>query len=54
MSCENCDSPIPEARLRAVPTATLCVRCQAQIDAPIRVPKAVLVAYAETDIVRSR
>jgi len=26
--CATCDEPIPEARLRAVPWATLCVRCQ--------------------------
>lgn len=26
--CEECDEPIPPARLNAIPTATLCVRCQ--------------------------
>ena len=26
--CATCGEPIPEARLRAVPWATLCVRCQ--------------------------
>jgi phage/conjugal plasmid C-4 type zinc finger TraR family protein len=26
--CEDCDERIPPARLKAVPTATLCVRCQ--------------------------
>jgi DnaK suppressor protein len=26
--CEECDEPIPPARLKAMPTATLCVRCQ--------------------------
>ena len=26
--CEECDEPIPPARLKAIPTATLCVRCQ--------------------------
>ncbi len=26
--CRNCEEPIPEARLEAVPWASLCVRCQ--------------------------
>ena len=26
--CEECDEPIPPARLKAIPTATLCVSCQ--------------------------
>jgi DnaK suppressor protein len=26
--CQECDEPIPLARLKAIPTATLCVRCQ--------------------------
>lgn len=26
--CEECDAAIPPARLKAIPTATLCVRCQ--------------------------
>ncbi|GAA3650477.1 TraR/DksA family transcriptional regulator [Microbacterium marinilacus] len=26
-TCETCGAPIPEARLRARPTATRCVRC---------------------------
>jgi len=26
--CEECDEPIPPARLKAIPTATLCVLCQ--------------------------
>jgi len=26
--CEECDEPIPPARLKAIPTATLCVPCQ--------------------------
>jgi DnaK suppressor protein len=26
--CEECAEPIPPARLKAMPTATLCVRCQ--------------------------
>ena len=29
-SCENCGLPIPEARLRALPFARLCVHCQEQ------------------------
>jgi hypothetical protein len=33
--CEECDQPIPEKRLRAVPAATLCVPClEAQGDVP--------------------
>jgi hypothetical protein len=33
--CEECDQPIPQKRLRAVPTATLCVPClEAQGDVP--------------------
>ncbi len=27
-ACENCGKPIPTARLKAVPYATLCVKCQ--------------------------
>jgi DnaK suppressor protein len=42
--CEECDQPIPPARLKAVPIATLCVRCQtaAELRAPRngRVPHA--------------
>jgi RNA polymerase-binding transcription factor DksA len=26
--CEECDALIPAARLNAIPTATLCIRCQ--------------------------
>lgn len=26
--CEFCEEPIPEARLKAIPTATLCVPCK--------------------------
>lgn len=26
--CEECDSPIPEARRKAVPGVRLCVKCQ--------------------------
>ena len=28
--CENCGNPIPVERLRAMPQAKLCVRCQAE------------------------
>lgn len=28
--CEACDTPLPLARLRALPTARYCVACQAQ------------------------
>ena len=30
--CEECDTPIPEARRQAVPGVRLCVDCQAQHD----------------------
>lgn len=29
-ACMHCDDPIPEKRLRALPWAVLCVRCQEQ------------------------
>ena len=28
MQCEQCDTPIPEARRKAMPGARLCVDCQ--------------------------
>lgn len=31
-SCEDCDSPIPEARRIAVPGVRLCVACQTKHD----------------------
>jgi DnaK suppressor protein len=31
--CAECDARIPPARLRAVPTAALCVRCQTAAEA---------------------
>jgi phage/conjugal plasmid C-4 type zinc finger TraR family protein len=31
--CAECEEPIPEARRRAVPGATLCVECQRARDA---------------------
>ncbi len=30
--CKDCGEPIPEARLKARPTATLCVGCQEQAE----------------------
>lgn len=30
--CQNCDQPIPVARLRAIPTATYCVKCRTELD----------------------
>ncbi len=32
-ACEDCEAPIPLARLRALPLATRCVRCQQRADA---------------------
>jgi DnaK suppressor protein len=31
--CEECDGPIGQERLRALPYATLCVRCQQRLEA---------------------
>lgn len=31
--CEDCDAPIPEKRLQAIPHATKCVACQAEAEA---------------------
>lgn len=31
--CENCDRPIGNARLAALPEATLCIDCQRQLEA---------------------
>jgi DnaK suppressor protein len=45
--CEECDQPIPPARLKAVPTATLCVRCQTAAES--RVPRTVRVRHAAWD-----
>ncbi|WP_071886737.1 TraR/DksA family transcriptional regulator [[Enterobacter] lignolyticus] len=28
LTCEDCDTPIPEARRIAIPGVTLCVHCQ--------------------------
>ena len=35
-ACEACDAPIVGARLRALPTARLCVRCQSRREADER------------------
>lgn len=35
--CQSCEDPIPDKRLRAVPWAKYCVRCQERLaDAPYR------------------
>lgn len=31
-TCTDCDNPIPEKRLRAVPSATRCTSCQEVVD----------------------
>jgi DnaK suppressor protein len=36
--CQECDEPIPPARLKAIPTATLCVLCQGAVER--RAPRA--------------
>lgn len=30
--CENCDEEIPLARLQALPYATMCIRCQREVE----------------------
>ncbi|MDF0752416.1 DksA/TraR family C4-type zinc finger protein [Marinobacter sp. 71-i] len=30
--CEECDSPIPEARRKAIPGVRLCITCQAALE----------------------
>ena len=30
--CEECDKPIPLARLKALPYATLCIQCQTKLE----------------------
>ena len=34
--CEQCDQPIAQQRLDAIPWARLCVKCQSQSEAPAR------------------
>lgn len=36
-SCENCEEEIPSKRLDAVPWAHLCIACQKEAEAPVRV-----------------
>lgn len=31
-NCEECNSPIPKARRRAIPGVRLCVGCQSELD----------------------
>lgn len=31
-TCDNCGNPIDEKRLRALPEATLCISCQAEVE----------------------
>lgn len=31
-NCDHCDEPIPLARLQALPYATLCIRCQREVE----------------------
>ena len=45
--CEECDEQIPPARLNAIPTATLCVRCQSA--AELRAPGAARARYPTSD-----
>jgi phage/conjugal plasmid C-4 type zinc finger TraR family protein len=33
--CQECDEEIPEARRRAMPGVTTCIRCQSEIDRQI-------------------
>ena len=35
--CDECNKPIPEARREAVPGVRLCVPCQAQQDAEVKI-----------------
>ena len=52
VSCEDCDKPIPGARLAAMPTATLCRPCQERKDIePLSPGRSELVrsAIAEAD-----
>ena len=45
--CEECEEMIPPARLEAIPTATLCVRCQTA--AELHAPRAVRARPAAWD-----
>jgi RNA polymerase-binding transcription factor DksA len=52
--CEECDQPIPQKRLAAVPDARLCVQCAAQHEMPVqagdRLVMNSLVQHAEYDL----
>jgi RNA polymerase-binding transcription factor DksA len=36
--CDDCKSPIPEGRLRAVPGTTLCTSCQSKLEKNLKNP----------------
>lgn len=52
--CEECDLPIPQKRLAAVPDATRCVQCASRHEVPVRAGHRVvmnaLVQHAEYDL----
>lgn len=50
MTCLTCGVEIPPARLRAMPLAEFCVRCQALDDVPPIRPEHVADALAESEI----
>lgn len=45
--CEQCDERIPPARLKAVPTATLCIHCQTAAES--RATRAVRVRQSQQE-----
>ena len=47
MNCVKCDKPIPEARLEAMPNATMCVPCLVA-DGDVPVPKGRMVFSHKT------
>ncbi len=46
-TCAECDDPIAPGRLRAIPEATLCVRCQERIEPAQASQRTVRGFYAE-------
>jgi hypothetical protein len=46
MTCDQCDNPIPAARLAAMPRTRLCVACKALHDEEPLGPRAPLVSGA--------
>ncbi len=48
--CHRCRRPIPAKRLRAVPTATRCVECQARYDDYAKPSESVMVVMGEGDV----